>query len=503
MLPTFDNLTVQVYPFDPYQNGMRAQGQYSRMHTTTTHSGTVDSVVVDAALVRKYDKAGPRYTSYPTADRFVEAYDANAHLTTLRQRTVAWGPAANTRPLSLYVHLPFCNTICFYCGCNKIVTKDHSRSARYLRYLAREFALIGGTLDGSRRAEQVHLGGGTPTFLSTEELRSMMRQMGEHFELLPGEYSVEIDPRTVDDEKVAALAQLGFNRMSLGVQDFNADVQRAVNRIQSEEETARAIEVARKCGFTSINVDLIYGLPKQTVVGFDHTLDRILLLKPDRIALYSYAHLPQLFKPQRRIDPNDIPTAEVKLAIMTLAIQKLTGAGYVYIGMDHFALPHDELAQAARNAGLHRNFQGYSTRPDSDLIAFGISAISKVGPTYSQNVKTLDEYYDRLERNELPVLRGIELTADDLLRRAIIQLLMCRFELSIEAIEIAHLIRFDDYFADELDRLKTLEQEGLVTIAPDWITVTPVGRLLVRTIAMVFDRYLAHGEQRERFSKII
>ena len=321
--------------------------------------------------------------------------------------------------------------------------------------------------------------------------------------MLPGEYAIEIDPRTVDDEKIAALGQLGFNRMSLGVQDFNAEVQRAVNRIQSEDETARAIAVARRFGVTSINIDLIYGLPKQTIFGFDHTLERVLALKPDRIALYSYAHLPNIFKPQRRINIADLPTAEAKLQIMTHAIHKLTQAGYVFIGMDHFALPHDELAIAARHAGLHRNFQGYSTQTDSDLIAFGISAISKVGATYSQNVKTLDEYYDHLDRDELPVMRGIELTADDLLRRAVINSIMCHFEVSTEAIEIAHLIRFSEYFADELERLQTMAEEGLVNIAADTINVTPRGRLLVRNIAMVFDRYLSRGEQRERFSKAI
>ena len=462
-----------------------------------------ESVLIDTELVRKYDKPGPRYTSYPTADRFIEAFDARAHQTTLRQRSVRWGPATNKQPLSLYVHLPFCNTICYYCGCNKVVTKDHGRSAKYLRYLDREFSLVAGILGGNRRAGQVHLGGGTPTFLSSEELRTMMRQLGEHFELLPGEYAIEIDPRTVDDEKIAALGQLGFNRMSLGVQDFNAEVQRAVNRIQSEDETARAIAVARRFGVTSINIDLIYGLPKQTIFGFDHTLERVLALKPDRIALYSYAHLPNMFKPQRRINIADLPTAEAKLQIMTHAIHKLTQAGYIYIGMDHFALPHDELAIAARHAGLHRNFQGYSTQADSDLIAFGISAISKVGATYSQNVKTLDEYYDHLDRDELPVLRGIELTADDLLRRAVINSIMCHFEVSTEAIEIAHLIRFSEYFADELERLQTMAEEGLVTIAADTINVTPRGRLLVRNIAMVFDRYLSRGEQRERFSKAI
>ena len=476
--------------------------------TSITNSPVSDaaaSVQIDTDLVRKYDKPGPRYTSYPTADRFIEAYNAYTHQTTLEQRSITWGPAAhsNAQPLSVYVHIPFCNTICYYCGCNKVITKNHGHAARYLRYLDREFALVASMIKGSRRVEQVHLGGGTPTFLSIEELQTMMRQLGNHFELSPGEYAVEIDPRTVDNEKTAALAQLGFNRMSLGVQDFDPDVQKAVNRIQSEEQTANVIDTARKHGVTSINIDLIYGLPKQNVTGFDRTLDRVLAMKPDRIALYSYAHLPTMFKPQRRIETADMPSAEAKLQIMALAIHKLTDAGYVYIGMDHFALPHDELSVAAKQGRLHRNFQGYSTRSECDLLGFGISAISKVGTTYSQNVKTLDEYYDRLDRAELPVLRGIELTADDLLRRAIIQALMCHFELSIESIEIAHLIRFREHFADEWERLEELAREGLVTLEPGWIVVTPRGRLLVRTVAMIFDRYLTHGDKRERFSKII
>ena len=476
--------------------------------TSITNSPVSDaaaSVQIDTDLVRKYDKPGPRYTSYPTADRFIEAYNARTHQTTLEQRSITWGPAAHTsgQPLSVYVHIPFCNTICYYCGCNKVITKNHGHAARYLRYLDREFALVASMIKGSRRVEQVHLGGGTPTFLSIEELQTMMRQLGNHFELSPGEYAVEIDPRTVDNEKTAALAQLGFNRMSLGVQDFDPDVQKAVNRIQSEEQTANVIDTARKHGVSSINIDLIYGLPKQNVTGFDCTLDRVLAMKPDRIALYSYAHLPTMFKPQRRIETADMPSAEAKLQIMALAIHKLTDAGYVYIGMDHFALPHDELSVAAKQGRLHRNFQGYSTRSECDLLGFGISAISKVGTTYSQNVKMLDEYYDRLDRAELPVLRGIELTADDLLRRAIIQALMCHFELSIESIEIAHLIRFRENFADEWKRLEELAREGLVTLEPGWIVVTPRGRLLVRTVAMIFDRYLTHGDKRERFSKII
>ena len=464
---------------------------------------TAAGVVIDPDLVRKYDKPGPRYTSYPTLDHFIEAYDAQAHQTTLRQRNTAWGLGANARPLALYVHIPFCNTVCHYCACNKLITKDHGRGARYLRYLEREFSLVAGMLEGGRRAEQVHLGGGTPTFLSAAELETLMRRLGQYFELRPGEYAIEIDPRTVDDEKMAAMGQLGFNRMSLGIQDFDADVQKAVNRIQTEEETARAISAARRYGVTSINVDLIYGLPKQTVTGFDHTLDQVLAFKPDRIALYSYAHYPGMYKSQRRIDAREMPSGEVKLQIMTRAINKLTGAGYEYIGMDHFALPHDDLAMAAKHAGLQRNFQGYSSRPDSDLIAFGISAVSKVGTTYSENVKTLDDYYDRLDRAELPVLRGIQLTVDDLLRRAVIHSLICHFELSIESIEIAYLIKFREYFSNEWERLQELERDGLISLEPEWINVTPRGRLLVRIVAMVFDRHFSRGEQRGHTAKII
>ncbi len=384
-----------------------------------------------------------------------------------------------------------------------VVTGGRDHGATYLRYLEREFSLVAGMLEGSRRADQVSLGGGTPTFLSAAELEMLMRDLGQQFDLLPGEYTVEIDPRTVDDEKIAALGQLGFNRMSLGVQDFDADVQQAVNRIQTAEETARAISAARQSGFTSINLDLIYGLPKQSLSGFGETLTQVLAMKPGRVTLYGYDHLPGLFKSQRQIDADDLPDAAAKLELMMMATSKLTGGGYVYIGMDHFALPDDELVIAARHAGLRRGLLGYSTRPETDLIAFGISAISKVGATYSQNVKTLDEYYDRLDRAELPVLRGIELAADDLLRRAIIQSLICHFELSIESIEIAYLIKFREYFANEWDKLEELQREGLITLEPEWLNVTPRGRLLVRSVATVFDRHLSRIGQRERFSKII
>ncbi|QLQ25861.1 MAG: oxygen-independent coproporphyrinogen III oxidase [Dechloromonas sp.] len=462
-----------------------------------------ENLVFNPQIIRRFDVNGPRYTSYPTADRFVEAFDSDAAKLWLGKRTIG----GIGRPLSLYFHIPFCNTICYYCACNKIITKDHGRSAKYLKYLGKELALQSASLegrDGEHEVIQLHWGGGTPTFLSHDEMRQLMGETRKHFKLLDGgEYSIEVDPRKVDTATVALLGELGFNRMSVGVQDFDERVQVAVNRIQSEEETATVIDAARANGFKSVSVDLIYGLPHQTVMGFNRTLERVLAMDPDRLSIYNYAHLPSLFKPQRRIAEPDLPSADSKLQILALAIRKLTEAGYVFIGMDHFAKPDDELAVAQRQGRLHRNFQGYSTYADCDMLSFGISSISKVGPTYSQNVKTLDEYYDRLDARMLPVFRGIELNADDILRRAIIQALMCHFELSLESIESAHLIDFHQYFAAELDDLREMERAGLVKVEREWITVLPPGRLLVRIIAMVFDRYLRADRQRTRYSKVI
>ena len=461
---------------------------------------TQTDVVFDPQLIRRFDVNGPRYTSYPTADRFVEAFDAEALKSWLAKRAIG----GTSKPLSLYFHIPFCNTICYYCACNKIITKDHGRSAKYLTYLDKEIALQAAALGGSRQVTQLHLGGGTPTFLSHDEMRQLMDSVRSRFNLVAnGEYSIEVDPRKVDFDTVNLLADLGFNRMSVGVQDFNHDVQLAVNRVQSIEETKLVMDAARATGFKSISMDLIYGLPKQNVISFNRTLEQVLELSPDRISLYSYAHLPGLFKPQRRINSIELPSGDTKLQILQLAIRRLTESGYVYIGMDHFAKPDDELTVAQRQGRLHRNFQGYSTQAECDLLAFGVSAIGKIGPVYSQNVKTLDEYYDALDRDELPVLRGIELTADDLLRRSIIQALMCHFELSIESVEIAHLIKFSDYFAEELDDLREMAKAGLVKVEDDWITVLPAGRLLVRGIAMLFDRYLRADRERARYSKVI
>lgn len=464
-------------------------------------SFSTDTLVFDPETIRRFDINGPRYTSYPTADRFVEAFDSEACQLWLGKRNIG----AISRPLSLYVHIPFCNTICYYCACNKIITKDHGRSARYLRYLRKEMALQSRFLEqNDRDVAQLHWGGGTPTFLSHDEMRQLMGMTRQHFRLLEGgEYSIEVDPRKVDRATVELLGELGFNRMSVGVQDFDEKVQQAVNRIQSEEETLAVIEAARASGFRSISIDLIYGLPRQTVFGFKRTLDRVIAAGPDRLSIYNYAHLPGLFKPQRRILPADMPSADERLQILSLAIRTLTGAGYVYIGMDHFARPDDELAIAQRQGRLHRNFQGYSTHADCDMLSFGISSISKIGPCYCQNVKTLDEYYDRLDNGILPVFRGVELNADDILRRAIIQSLMCHFELSIESIEIAYLIDFKTYFATELEALRSMADAGLLRLEDRWITVLPPGRLLVRAISMVFDRYLRADHQRSRYSKVI
>ena len=460
-----------------------------------------EALVVDPDLLRKYGGAGPRYTSYPTADRFVEAFDGETHRHWLGHRNIG----GFTRPLGLYVHVPFCDTLCFYCACNKIATRDHERAVRYVNYLQKEIALVSGALAANdRRIVKMHWGGGTPTFLGDEESSRLVRSLREHFEFDPkGEYAIEIDPRKVDAQRIRHLGGLGFNRMSVGVQDFDIHVQRAVNRVQSLEQTREVIDAARASGFRSLNLDLIYGLPKQTLEGFARTLERVIECDPDRIALYGYAHLPKAFYPQRRIHEADLPSPEVKLELMTGAIRRLTDAGYVYIGMDHFAKPTDDLAVVQRQGRLTRDFQGYSAGGDTDLAALGTSAISKIGPTYAQNVKTLDDYYRALEEGRLPTLRGIQLSADDLVRRAVIQALACHFQLAKESIEIAHLIDFDRYFAWEMEELEKLEQDGLVELDDEWIRVTPRGRLLVRCVCMVFDKYLRMAEQRAQYSRVM
>ena len=459
--------------------------------------------LVDRDLCRRFDISGPRYTSYPTADRFAANPGAQLLVDALQERP------ASDQPLSLYVHLPFCSTVCYYCGCNKVITKDHQKSSRYLDYLEREIDMQLQSLSGSRSVAQLHWGGGTPTFLSDDEMRRLMQILRSRFDFLPeGEYSIEIDPRSVDPQRAHLLADMGFNRMSLGIQDFDPLVQKAVNRIQTFEQTRDVLLAARDAGFKSISVDLIYGLPKQTLEGFRTTLEKTLSLSPDRIALYSYAHLPQIFMPQRRINDDELPKAEDKLSLMAMAIETLVEAGYVFIGMDHFARPDDELSLAQQAGKLHRNFQGYSTHAELDLLAFGVSAIAKVGPVYAQNAKTLDEYYGDLDAGHLPVRRGYQMNDDDALRRAVIQELMCHFELDFAPVNQEWSIDFEDYFKSALEELQPLVAAGLLTIDGQGIRVQPKGRLLVRIIAMAFDHYLQQDRQnvsggRSRYSRVI
>jgi oxygen-independent coproporphyrinogen-3 oxidase len=448
------------------------------------------AVEFDAGLIARLSRNGPRYTSYPTADRFTESFGYRDFLHAVADLRTRGG----AKPLSLYLHIPFCDTVCYYCACNKIVTKNRDKAMTYLGYLKREVEMQGRLFGGINEVEQLHFGGGTPTYLSDVQMEDLMAHLRRCFRFAPdavGEYSIEIDPRTVSPERVHSLRRQGFNRISLGVQDFDPDVQLAVNRVQPEAQTRAVIAAARGAGFRSVSIDLIYGLPKQTPDTMRATLDKVIDVSPDRIAVYHYAHLPHLFKAQRRINEADMPDSDTKLRMLQLCIERLTAAGYVYIGMDHFARPDDDLAVAQRQGRLHRNFQGYSTHADSDLVSCGVSAISAVGATYSQNVKTLDAYYDALDRNELPVARGVRLSMDDVLRRSVIQKLMCQFELSIEATEEAFPIAFHAYFARELAELDALARDGLVEIEPDWITVTQKGRLLIRNVCMVFDRYLA------------
>jgi oxygen-independent coproporphyrinogen-3 oxidase len=460
------------------------------------------TTLISPDLLRKYDIPGPRYTSYPTADRFVEAFGATDYGQALAQRRE--GPAALSLPLSLYVHIPFCESLCYYCACNKIITRHHERAAPYLRYLTKEVELHTEVLGLGQPVSQLHLGGGSPTFLSDDELRQLMAMLRRNFAVAPGaECSIEIDPRTVSAERLQLLADLGFNRISFGVQDFDPDVQKAVHRVQPFEQVAALMEDARRIGFDSVNVDLIYGLPRQTPESFTRTLAQVAQIKPDRIALYAYAHLPERFKPQRRIVAADLPGAAGKISMLSQALAAFLSAGYVYIGMDHFALPGDALAVAKRQGRLHRNFQGYSTQADCDLIGLGVSAIGKVGATYSQNAKTMDEYCDFLDQGRLPVVRGLALSRDDLARRAVIMALMCQGQVVFESIELAWLLDFKSYFASEMEQMRELEKQGMVLIDEAGIQVTAQGWFFVRGVAMQFDKYLQADRNRARFSRII
>lgn len=455
---------------------------------------------VSPETLKQYSVSGPRYTSYPTADRFVEAFAEKEYQQALAQRQINRARS----PLSLYVHIPFCESLCFFCACNKIVTKNHSHSAQYLTYLNREIDLHLAHLGNKPQLSQLHLGGGSPTFFTDLELTTLMAKIRKSFSMSPvSENSIEIDPRTVDKGRLQYLRALGFNRLSFGVQDFDAEVQEAVHRIQPVDQVFNLVEEARRLQYDSLNVDLIYGLPKQTAESFSKTLDQIVTLRPDRIALYAYAHLPEKFKPQRRISTYALPAPIEKMTMLSMAITSLTEAGYVYIGMDHFALPTDDLAVAKRQGRLHRNFQGYSTQPDCDLVGLGVSSIGRVGATYSQNVKTLDEYYDQLDQGRFPVTRGIGLSNDDIIRRVVIMAIMCQGEVEYEAIELAYMIDFEEYFSEELVALEDLQDAGMVKLNKGSLAVTEMGWYFVRAVGMIFDRHLQADRDRERFSKII
>ena len=453
------------------------------------------------ALVEKYDRPGPRYTSYPTAPQFHSAFAGDHY----RQAAAQSNQITPAKPLSIYIHIPFCESLCYYCACNKIITQKTSRAVEYLEYLKQEIRLQADLFDPARRVTQLHLGGGTPTYLTQTQLTELMESLRAAFNLddsAQRQFSLEVDPRTITAEQVKQLHDLGFNRISFGIQDFDPDVQKAVNRIQSDAQVHTLMEAARSAHFRSISVDLIYGLPLQTIDSFNTTLDKIIALRPDRIAAYSYAHLPKMVRAQRLICPEDMPPPERKLELLELTIRKLCQAGYIYIGMDHFALPEDELAQARLNDTLQRNFQGYSTHADCDLIGLGVSSIGKVGDTYSQNVKELSQYYAHLNAGELPLQRGYQLNADDCLRRDVINTLMCHNRIDIADIERRHAICFNEYFASALEQLQEQVTDGLVTIDQHAIVLLDQGNLMMRSVAMAFDAYLG-VQQRGEFSRTV
>jgi oxygen-independent coproporphyrinogen-3 oxidase len=464
---------------------------------------TKQPLIFDRELIRRYDRQGPRYTSYPTAVQFVDSFGIAEYLEHARRTNAGDSPS----PLSLYFHIPFCATVCFYCACNKIVTKNQAHTARYLDCLSLEIANQAALFDRSRRVEQLHWGGGTPTFLNQAQMQRLMDETRRHFNVRDddeGEYSIEIDPRTVDAERIGFLRGLGFNRLSLGVQDFDPAVQRAVNRIQSEEQTLAIIDAARAVRFKSISLDLIYGLPFQSVDSFDLTLTRVIDASPDRISVFNYAHLPHLFKVQKQIDESALPGPEEKLLILRHAIERLTNAGYVYIGMDHFAKPGDELAVAQSEGKLSRNFQGYATHGECDIIGLGVSAIGRVGDSYSQNERDLERYQERIEAEGLAVFRGVSLTDDDRLRRAVINQLICHFELDTVDFSARHGIDFLGYFAAEWKALEGMREDGLLSLDRQGLQVLPAGRLLIRNICMVFDYYLnSQDDAKIRYSKVI
>ena len=459
----------------------------------------LDAIRWDTDLIRRYDCAGPRYTSYPTAVQFNNQIGSFDLLSALR------GSRKAMRPLSLYVHVPFCANICYYCACNKVITKDRGRAQPYLESLAREIKQIAHHLSPGQVVEQLHFGGGTPTFLSHDELRWLMAEIRKHFHLLDddsGDYSIEIDPREADWATMGLLRELGFNRVSLGVQDLDPDVQRAVNRLQSLEQTRAVLDAAHTLQFRSVNIDLIYGLPKQSAESFARTVAEVIRLQPDRLSVFNYAHLPERFLPQRRINSEELPSPGEKLLMLQNSIEQLTTAGYRYIGMDHFALPDDELASAQEDGTLQRNFQGYTTHGHCDLIGLGVSSISQIGDLYCQNTSDIGTYQTTLDNAELATHRGLLCNADDRLRRAVIQQLICSFSLDFASIENSFNIDFRAYFSECWPQLQQMARDKLINLSADGIDILPAGRLLARSVCMLFDRYLSEQTQ-HRFSRVI
>ena len=462
---------------------------------------SMNKIEVDVALLKKYDRPGPRYTSYPTAPYFHEGVDSRVFEKHLKRDDQS---LAN-KDISLYFHLPFCDTLCYFCGCNMMVTRSTDKIENYIDYLEKEMALLKAKLNPDRKIIQMHWGGGTPTHLSPDQIKRLGSLIHKYFNFKDAsEVSVEIDPRELTRDHMVALKEIGFNRCSMGVQDFNPEVQQAVNRVQPEDLTRRTIGWAKELGFQSLNLDLMYGLPHQTVASFDETIDSILAMQPDRLAVFNYAHLPQIIKHQKLIQNEWLPSPDIKLQLLKLSIEKLTSNGFIYIGMDHFARPEDELTVAMNNGTLYRNFQGYSTHAGINLLAVGITSISMLSDLYVQNYKTLNEYYDLLDDGEIPVMRGVELNDDDQLRREVITELMCNFRLKKEKIETKYAIKFDNYFEEPLKDLELFEMDGLVKLNDDEIVVTESGRLLVRNIAMNFDAYLKRKEKNKpQFSRTV
>ncbi len=453
----------------------------------------------DLDRLRRLSAAGPRYTSYPTAASFTEEFGPADYARAIAERNAA------AAPVSLYFHIPFCENICLYCACSVVYTANKKRAAPYLELLKREIDLTASRLDSRRSIEQLHLGGGTPTFLAPDELRALMSAVRDRFAIAPdAEISIELDPRVTSDEHVAALAECGFTRASLGVQDFDPAVQAAIHRIQPAEQTTRLIETLRVRGFGSVNIDLIYGLPKQNLASFQNTVRGALQLRPERISLFHFAYLPGVVKHQERINAADLPETDVRLSLFEYATRAFLEAGYVYIGMDHFALPDDELARARERGELHRNFQGYTTRGDCDLYGLGLTSIGDLKIAYAQNAKKMDEYTRRIEAGELATVRGYRLNRDDLIRRAAIMELICQFELRVGAFEAQWDLNFADYFAAELGALRELEADGLVELHPDRIQISSIGRFAVRNICMAFDAHLSGlAAKGQKFSRTI